>query len=107
VFPVLFPLDLLFIGTLGGFLVVASTSLGRLLGVSASWTWLLVILPIAYVSADLGEDLLLGRMLTSSESITDQLVSLTRCLTGVKIVACALGILQTVAITIVAVYRGG
>jgi hypothetical protein len=95
VYPVLFPLDLLFMICLGGFIATAALALVGSPGLPQGWVWLLMILPAAYVAADLAEDILLARFLTSTSTITDALVAFMQQLTSAKIVLVGLGLAQT------------
>src|SRR2546428_12170497 len=64
-FPVLFPLDLLFMAFLAAFLTVASFGLAGTVDRLAGVAWLFVLLPILYLAVDLAEDTMLRRFLLS------------------------------------------
>jgi hypothetical protein len=98
-FPVLFPLDLLFMIFLGSFLGLASVGAAESIDSIKKVAWLFALGPALYVAADLVEDILLTRMLLSTEVISQQTVDLARTMTKVKFAACAYSILQTIALT--------
>lgn len=101
-FPVLFPLDLLFMIFLGGFLALASVGAAESIGSIKKVAWLFALGPALYVAADLVEDVLLARMLLSTELVSQHTIDLARIITRVKFVACGYGILQTTVLTGVA-----
>lgn len=55
--------------------------------------------PALYVAADLVEDVLLARMLLSTEPVGQHTIDLARIITRVKFAACGYGILQTAVLT--------
>src|SRR6266540_1050374 len=63
VVPLLFPLDLLFLIFFGLFLSLLSIAHSEVLGLSPSAIALLLTLPLAYVAADLSENILYSGML--------------------------------------------
>ena len=101
-FPVLFPLDLLFMIFLGGFLGLASVGAAELIDCLKKVAWLFALGPALYVAADLVEDVLLARMLLSTEPVGQHTIDLARTVTRVKFAACGYGILQTIVLTGVA-----
>ncbi len=98
-FPVLFPLDLIFMFCLGGFLAVASSTLLGHGGASARCVVASLIFPIAYVAFDLAEDSLLARMLTYPDSIAG-LIRYAKALTIGKFATCGIAIVQTVGVAV-------
>lgn len=93
-FPVLFPLDLLFMLTLGGLLAAGSAALAASIGWSSRLVCLSVLLPGLYVVADLGEDMLLAALLTSPDRIGAGVICASLRLNRVKRGAIALAVLQ-------------
>jgi hypothetical protein len=84
VFPVLFPLDLLFLLVVGGFFALCSVTYSESAGVPPARKMFLLILPLIYMAADFGENVLLARMLTDSKLATPELVALTHAVTWAK-----------------------
>jgi hypothetical protein len=70
VIPLLFPLDFLFLIFFGLFLALCSVAHADMLWVRPPHTWLLLILPVAYMVADFSENVLYTGMLLRSELIT-------------------------------------
>ena len=105
VVPVLFPLDLLLLIFLGLALALCSVAHAEALGVPRSQVALLLILPVAYMVADLSENMLYSGMLIWQESI-DRLIGVAGWATRIKLVAVALAILQALA-ALVMWWRGG
>lgn len=101
-FPVLIPLDLLFMIFLGGFLAFASVGAADSVGPLKTIAWLFAVGPALYVAADLMEDVLLARMLLSQNAITQSAIDLVQSVTKVKFVTCGYGIAQTIALSGVA-----
>jgi hypothetical protein len=66
--PVLFPWDLLFMASLGGFLAFASVASAHSIEPLKAVAWLFAIGPVLYIAADLIEDLLLAHMLLSGQA---------------------------------------
>jgi hypothetical protein len=96
--PVLFPLDLVFLLALGGFLACGSVVCAQSIALLRNVTWLFAALPGLYVAADLLEDALLARFLLNPENITDGAVSFAQTITAVKIKTAGLAIAQTALI---------
>ncbi|QOZ44753.1 hypothetical protein XH89_15680 [Bradyrhizobium sp. CCBAU 53340] len=95
VFPVLFPLDVLFLICLGLFLGLASTSLAERLGfLSAVPTWIWWILPAFYMVADLAEDTGLAATLKLCIPLTPHSFRLLSTLTALKLATVTLAIGQ-------------
>jgi hypothetical protein len=64
-FPVLFPLDILFLVALGSLLGMASLLLAGQVGAVSAWpVWVWWLFPVAYMAFDLLEDVLLITLLT-------------------------------------------
>lgn len=93
VVPVLFPLDLLFLISWGIFLALCSVTYFGALGMPSEWNWLLLLLPAIYMAADLSENILLARMLTSPDQIP-ALIDFAVCATRLKWVSVLLAGLQ-------------
>jgi len=102
VFPVLFPLDMLFMICLAASLSIASvaliTSIPPLLGVS----WVALIAPALYLGADLAEDTLLAILLGQPHTVSNALVTAAQTLTRVKIWAVTLAGIQLIALGVAA-----
>jgi hypothetical protein len=96
--PVLFPLDLMFMFALGGFLACGSVACAQSIALLRNVAWLFAILPGLYVAADLLEDSLLARLLLNADNITDGAVNFAKAVTAVKLNAAKIAILQTIAI---------
>jgi hypothetical protein len=105
-FPVLFPLDLLFMVFLGGFLAFASVGAAESIECLRKLAWLFAIGPAFYVAADLVEDTLLARMLLSADAVSQNAIDLVRKMTAAKFVTCTYAILQTVVLSGVAAMVG-
>lgn len=84
-FPVLFPLDLLFMSFLAATLAVASIWLGESITWLREFVWVLLLLPPFYLAVDLSEDALLARFLMSPATITVEMVKIVQALTTLKI----------------------
>jgi hypothetical protein len=63
-FPVLFPLDLLFMVSLGAFLAIGSVIAAETVEALRNFAWLFAVVPVTYVVLDLVEDVLLACFLT-------------------------------------------
>jgi hypothetical protein len=100
-FPVLFPLDLLFMIIVGGACAAASVMSASYLGVSTGWLWPFLLLPVIYV--DLAEDTLLALMLTHPDTITDRMLAIVKPLTMIKIGAFVASLGLTLVVLIPAV----
>ena len=84
-FPVLVPLDLLFMAFLAAFLAVASVTFAGSIHGLAGLGWMFVLLPALYLGVDLAEDAVLARFLTSVDSISPSAVAFVHALTTIKI----------------------
>lgn len=93
VVPLLFPLDLLFLIFFGVGLALCSMTYAGALSVPPNYVWLLLILPILYMVADLSENILYSGMLVWQHSIP-HLIDAGRLASRVKWVAVALAMLQ-------------
>lgn len=95
ILPGLFPLDLLFLICLGG--TIAMFSLGFSEGGATGRLWLVLLLPVGYMVADLAENVALARMLGGGTSgVTSATVTLTQALTIVKHALVIAGTLQVI-----------
>lgn len=95
IFPGLFPLDLLFLICLGG--TIAMFSLGFAEGGAPGKLWLVLLLPVGYMVADLAENVALARMLGGGTGgVTSGVVTLTQALTIVKHALVIAGTLQVI-----------
>jgi hypothetical protein len=95
--PVLFPLDLIFMTCLGGFLAIAS---GALLAHAGASSWCIassLVFPLAYIAIDLAEDVLLARMLRAPERI-EALIGPAKVLTMVKLGVSFVAVVQTIVL---------
>ena len=106
VFPVLFPLDSLFILCLGGFLGIGAIVAASTLQWPSSTQWLLTFPPTAFVACDFAEDFMISRLLLSPSVITDRSVNVTKTVTRAKLVTCALSIIQTATVSALGVALG-
>jgi hypothetical protein len=104
-FPVLFPLDALFLCALGAFACVASIGLAHMTGLLPGRSWLLVVIPLTYAVTDLVEDTALAAMLTDPARINDALVAATRAITRIKLVTAMLSLAQVFVLSALAAYR--
>jgi hypothetical protein len=104
--PVLFPLDLLFMLCLGGFLGLASVEAAQAVDRLKAWAWLFAVAPALYVAADLAEDVLLARMLLSPDAISDDAVRIARGMTQAKLATSIFAVGQTIILSAVATLRG-
>jgi hypothetical protein len=89
--PVLFPLDLLFMACLAGFVAVASIGLAEATDRLGDVAWRFAFLPGRYLAVDLGEDVLLASFLLSPARITTGAVEAAHVLTTIKVWALGLG----------------
>lgn len=106
-FPVLFPLDLLFMAFLAAFFSVASVSFGESIEGVGDFAWLFAILPAVYLGVDLAEDTILARMLTNPDMISFSLVRVVQMLTKIKIAAVFLSCGQLAILFILSlIWRG-
>jgi hypothetical protein len=94
VYPGLFPLDLLLLACLGATIALFSIGLGTTPDQTAG-LWMLLVLPVAYMLADLTENFLLAWLLTSKpEAIHNGQVTLTQSVTLLKLLFWLGGTLQ-------------
>jgi hypothetical protein len=84
VFPLVFPLDLLFLAFFAALVALCSVLGAAGAGVPASATWALLILPIAYMVTDFGENVLYSGMLIAPDRITPAWVRTTHAFTYAK-----------------------
>lgn len=96
VIPVLFPLDLIFMFALGGFIALGSLTLAGSTSMPRPWYWLLLIAPALYAITDLVEDSMLARFLTWPDTIGENGVRLLQTLTWIKKKAVIFGLAQTI-----------
>ena len=95
IFPGLFPLDLVYLFCLGG--TIALLSFGFANPATPDRLWLLLILPVGYMVADLTENLALARMLSSAPAaITSATVTLVQSLTIIKLGLWLAGTVQVI-----------
>jgi hypothetical protein len=105
IFPGLFPLDLIYLFCLGG--TIALLSLGFANPAAPDRLWLLLIVPIGYMVADLTENLALARMLSSApEAITSATVTLVQSLTIIKLGLVLAGAVQVLYLLVCWLVRG-
>jgi hypothetical protein len=105
IFPGLFPLDLLFLICLGG--TLALFSLGFAEGGATGRLWLVLLLPVGYMIADLAENVALARLLSgAAEAVTGGMVTFTQALTILKQVLVVGSALQVVYLFVCWVLRG-
>jgi hypothetical protein len=98
-FPVLFPLDLLFMIFLGGFLALASVGAAEQVPSLARIAWLFSLVPALYVATDLIEDTLLARMLLSADAVSHDAIALAQNVTKAKLATSIFGVLQTIVLS--------
>jgi hypothetical protein len=89
VFPLVFPLDLLFLTFFAAFVALCSLLGAAGAGIPSSAIWALLVLPIGYLVSDFGENALFCGMLAAPQRITPAWVEVTQAFTYVKL-ACAL-----------------
>jgi len=99
-FPILVPVDLLFMVFLAALLALASVALAGQIGALREHAWLFTALPALYLAADLAEDALLVRFLFAPEAIGPAMVRCTQVLTKVKIWSVKSAALQTAALLV-------
>jgi hypothetical protein len=97
--PILFPLDLMFMLCLGGFLLFASVSAGESIECLRKVAWIFAIGPLLYVAVDLVEDICIARMLLSVDDVSQSVVDTAGNITTVKVVIVAFSILQTIVLS--------
>jgi hypothetical protein len=100
VFPILFPIDLILLISLGGFIALCSIGLAGPAGVPPQLLWTLLVAPVIYVAADFSENLLVTRMLTSGTPVDATLVSVAHACTFIKILSLWFGGSQLVLLGI-------
>jgi hypothetical protein len=98
VVPILFPLDLLLLASLAAFMMTWSVHFAGAAGIPAPWVWLVIVVPVIYMAADLSENTLLARMLTDPATITERAVAVAQATTQLKLAASFFGLLQTATI---------
>jgi hypothetical protein len=98
VVPILFPLDLLLLASLAAFMTTWSVHFAGAAGIPAPWVWLVIVVPVIYMAADLSENTLLARMLTDPATISERAVAVAQATTQLKLAASFFGLLQTVTI---------
>jgi hypothetical protein len=98
-FPVLFPLDISFMVSLGSFLGLASEGAAESISLFKNVAWLFTIVPALYVLADFLEDVLLAWMLLSKKARNQTTINLAQHLTKGKVVTCTFGIVQTILLS--------
>jgi hypothetical protein len=101
-FPVLFPLDLMFMIFLGAFLGLGSITSADAVDWLRKWSWLFAIAPALYVATDLIEDVLLARFLLMAETISESSVAFAKAITKAKFGTCTFAILQTICVSAIA-----
>ena len=102
VVPILFPIDLLLLVCLGGWLAMTSLALGEPARVPISIIPLLVVVPVLYVACDLAENCLFAwlLLLPNAQAIPDGVVGVARVATIGKLYFAGLGIAQTVLLAV-------
>jgi hypothetical protein len=105
IFPGLFPLDLVYIFCLGG--TIALLSLGFANPATSDRLWLLLIVPVGYMVADLTENLALARMLSGAPGeVTAGMVTLVQGLTIIKLGLWLAGTAQVIYLFVCWLVRG-
>ncbi len=99
-FPVLFPLDLLFLVALACLLAVASMATARSLHWGQGWIWTLAIFPVLYAVCDFVENVLLARFMVSATTATSNSVALAQTFTGLKLATVAISALQLLVLLV-------
>jgi small-conductance mechanosensitive channel len=95
VFPILFPLDVVFLASLGLLLGCASVAMaGQLSFLSNVPAWVWWIFPLCYVAADFTEDMVVAATFKSKIELTDRSFGLLQSLTTIKIMGINLAIGQ-------------
>jgi hypothetical protein len=102
--PVLFPYDLVFMFSLGGFLACGSVTCAQSIALLRKLAWVFAILPTAYVAADLLEDSLLARLLLNPDNITQGTVAWVQKVTAVKLVTVLGAMGQTAALALASLF---
>lgn len=95
VYPVLFPLDILFLLSLGLLLGFASGALGsRLEFLSNVPAWIWWVFPFLYMASDLAEDMAIAAIFKAIIPLTDGSYNVLSALTAVKIATVGIAIGQ-------------
>jgi hypothetical protein len=97
VWPVLFPLDFVFMIVAAASMAWASYHWGSSLGWFMDRPWLFLVLPFAYFVADLAEDVVIALMMSERLPLTAGIVHSLKALTAVKLLTVALTLIQTAA----------
>ncbi|MEK4032362.1 hypothetical protein WOC76_22405 [Methylocystis sp. IM3] len=103
-FPVLFPLDALFLFCFGGFLGLGSVAAAHTLQWPSYADWLLALAPGFFVACDLAEDVMLARFLLAPTLITREAVAAAKAITGIKIALVVVATLQTALVSAVGTF---
>jgi len=90
VFPVLIPIDILFIVLFAVAVALTSLALAPELKIPPDWYLALLLLPLCFAVADLSEDSLIIHALTSPDAATDKYVAVMKAVTGLKFVTFSL-----------------
>lgn len=94
VYPGLFPFDLLLLACLGATMAMLSIGFG-VDPAKPAGLWMLLILPVAYMIADLSENFLFASMLTGNpDAVSGWQVMLTKAMTVLKFAFWAAGTVQ-------------
>jgi len=105
IFPVLFPLDLMLLFCIGATIALFSIGLGATPG-NTTGIGLLLLLPAAYMVADLSENVVLAIMLSSKPgSVTNGPVTLAESFTALKLLFCFAGSVQVLVLAWQAYHR--
>lgn len=97
---ILFSLDFPFLICFGLGLLLLSISYAQTIGIVAPGLMFLILLPMLYMMADGGENILVARMLTRSLPINDETLALARFLTLTKLTAAGAAIVQLLTVII-------
>jgi hypothetical protein len=103
VVPILFPLDLLVLASLAAFMMTGSLYFAADVGIPGRWAWLVLVVPLVYMAADLSENVLLSIIL--SKGVSEPTVAIAQAMTRLKWVTVTLAGVQTAAIMGVALAR--
>ena len=99
-FPVLFPLDILLLIAVVGFLAVASLATARALHWTQGWLWIVVIFPLLYGLCDFIENVFLTCFMVAATTVTDTSVAIAQRVTGLKFATLVVSALQLVALLV-------
>jgi hypothetical protein len=105
-FPVLFPLDLLFMVSVAGFCAFASAALAGAFPVFPGRVLLICVVPALYLASDLIEDAILFLFLLWPEWIVPGLVTAIKLVWKAKIATFGLSIFQALGWAVVAMIWG-